>query len=81
MDGRRLPAMRWQIYEGSINSTRFMEFLKDLIRDVKGKIFLIVDNVSYHKSAETRTWPTIRDCRESAAHALGISGENPAILR
>ena len=49
-------SMRWQIYDGSMNSARFMEFLKDLIEDVKGKVFLIVDNVSYHKSAEVRTW-------------------------
>jgi len=48
--------MSWMIFEGSMNSARFIEFLKELILDVKGKIFLIVDNVSYHKSAEVKTW-------------------------
>lgn len=49
-------AMHWRIFEGPMNSERFIGFLKDLIADVKGKIFLIVDNVRYHKSAETRKW-------------------------
>jgi transposase len=49
-------AMHWGIYEGAMNSERFIEFLKDMVNDVKGKIFLVVDNVSYHKSAETRAW-------------------------
>ena len=29
--------------------------IKELILDVKGNIFLIVDNVSYNKSAEVNT--------------------------
>jgi transposase len=49
-------AMSWMLFEGSMNSARFIEFLKELIQDVKGKIFLIVDNVSYHKSAEVKAW-------------------------
>jgi transposase len=49
-------AMSWMIFEGAMNSTRFIEFLKELTRDVRGKIFLVVDNVSYHKSAEVNAW-------------------------
>jgi transposase len=48
--------MSWMIFEGSMNSARFIDFLKELILDVKGKIFLVVDNVSYHKSAEVKAW-------------------------
>jgi len=48
--------MHWKIFEGTMDSERFIDFLKDLIKDVKGKIFLIVDNVRYHKSAETKKW-------------------------
>lgn len=48
--------MSWMIFEGAMNSARFIEFLKELILDIKGKIFLIVDNVSYHKSAEVKSW-------------------------
>jgi transposase len=71
-------AMHWQIYEGSMNSARFMEFLKDLIRDVKGKIFLIVDNVSYHKSAETRAWVEKHENRIELFYLPGYSPDlNP----
>jgi len=48
--------MSWMIFEGSMNSIRFIEFLKELILDVKGKVFLIVDNVKYHKSAAVKSW-------------------------
>jgi transposase len=49
-------AMHWKICEGPVNSARFLDFLGELIADVDGKIFLVVDNVSYHRSAETREW-------------------------
>ena len=48
--------MSWMIFGESMNSGRFIDFLRELLLDVKGKVFLIVDNVSYHKSAEVRTW-------------------------
>ena len=48
--------MSWMIFEGTMNSARFIEFLRELLQDVKGKIFLIVDNVKYHKSAKVNTW-------------------------
>jgi transposase len=48
--------MSWMIFEGAMNSARFIDFLRELILDVKGKVFLIVDNVSYHKSAEAKAW-------------------------
>lgn len=46
----------WMIFEGTMNSARFIEFLRELLQDVKGKVFLIVDNVKYHKSAEVNAW-------------------------
>jgi transposase len=46
----------WMIFDGTMNSARFIEFLRELLQDVKGKIFLIVDNVKYHKSAEVNAW-------------------------
>jgi transposase len=48
--------MSWMIFEGSMNSARFIDFLRELISDVRGKVFLIVDNVSYHKSAKVNAW-------------------------
>lgn len=49
-------AMYWMLFDGSMNSSRFIEFLALLIQDIRGRIFLVVDNVSYHKSKETKAW-------------------------
>jgi transposase len=49
-------AMHWMIYEGMMDSALFTEFMDLLIHDIRGKIFLIVDNAPYHKSKETRDW-------------------------
>jgi transposase len=49
-------AMHWMVYEGMMNSALFTEFLALLIHDIKGKIFLVLDNAGYHKSAETNKW-------------------------
>jgi transposase len=49
-------AMHWMIYDGMMDSSLFIEFLDLLIHDIRGKIFLIVDNAPYHKSKETREW-------------------------
>lgn len=48
--------MSWMLFEKSMNSLLFIEFLKELLADKKGKIFLILDNVSYHKSKVTKAW-------------------------
>jgi len=71
-------SMHWRIYEGSMNSARFLDFLKDLISDVKSKIFLVVDNVSYHKSAETRDWVKKHESRIELFYLPGYSPDlNP----
>lgn len=49
-------AMHWMIYEGMMDSALFIEFMNLLIRDIRGKIFLIVDNAPYHKSKATNDW-------------------------
>lgn len=49
-------AMHWMIYEGMMDSALFAEFMDRLIHDIRGKIFLIVDNAPYHKSKEARDW-------------------------
>ena len=46
----------WMIFEGTMNSARFIEFLRELLQDVRGKVFLVVDNVKYHKSAAVNAW-------------------------
>jgi len=42
--------------KGGMNSDRFINFLKRLIRSRKEKIFLITDNLSAHKTNQVKTW-------------------------
>jgi DDE superfamily endonuclease len=51
-----MGAMHWMTFEGTMDSGLFVQFLDLLIHDIKGKIFLIVDNVGYHKSKEASEW-------------------------
>jgi len=48
--------MHWMVFEGTMNSELFTEYLDRLIYDIKGKVFLIVDRAGYHTSKETREW-------------------------
>ena len=49
-------AMHWMVFEGTMDSALFTEYLDRLIHDIKGKVFLIVDRAGYHTSKETREW-------------------------
>lgn len=46
----------FKTYTGRFTSIVFIEFLKRLIKQQKGKIFLIVDNLSVHKSQLVTEW-------------------------
>jgi transposase len=46
--------LRFRIHEGSFRAVHFIEFCKQLIRDVENRIFLIVDGSSVHTARETR---------------------------
>jgi transposase len=49
--------LAFSVFEGKFTSKRFIEFLKRLIKFMKGKkIFLIVDNLSVHKSEEVKNF-------------------------
>ena len=41
----------FRCYQGNLTANRFVEFLKDLLSDVRGKIVLIVDQHPAHKAA------------------------------
>jgi transposase len=70
--------MSWMIFEKSMNSATFIEFLKELLADVKGKVFLVVDNVSYHKSKEVKTWVAEHSNRIELFYLPGYSPDlNP----
>lgn len=44
--------MHFTCFEGFMNSSRFIEFLKKLLHDAGGPIIVIADNASYHNSVE-----------------------------
>ena len=43
-------ALHFDVFFGSCNATVFVEFLKKLMHDAPGPVFLILDNVSFHKA-------------------------------
>ena len=43
-------------FAGRVNSETFIEYLKALLHDVPGRIFLILDGRSAHRSAKTRAF-------------------------
>jgi transposase len=56
-------AMHWMVFDGTMDSKLFTEYLDRLIHDIRGKIFLIVDRAGYHTSKETTEWVSARKGR------------------
>lgn len=48
--------VQFMIYSGSMNSDRLIEFMGQLIKDNKTKIFLILDNLRVHHSKPVKEW-------------------------
>jgi transposase len=46
--------IHFNAFTGTCNSSKFIEFCKSLLADDGGKVFLILDNSSIHRSAETK---------------------------
>jgi len=46
--------MRFQLIEGSMNSAKFIQFLKKLHKDAGQPVLVITDNAKYHHSKETQ---------------------------
>jgi hypothetical protein len=46
--------LRFRIHEGSFRAADFAEFCKQLMHDVEGEIFLIVDRGPVHTAKETK---------------------------
>lgn len=57
--------LRFQVHTGSMNGGRFIEFLKSLMKSVEaGKIFLIVDGSSIHKSKKVKSFLAKDDVKD-----------------
>jgi transposase len=48
--------LRFMIYEGALNTTIFLNFLRRLIREAARKLFLIVDNLPVHRARRISAW-------------------------
>ena len=48
--------VRFMIYSGSMNADRLIEFMRQLIKNEKQKIFLILDNLRVHHSKLVKAW-------------------------
>jgi transposase len=46
--------LHFSFIEGSLDSAAFIDYLKKLLADIEGKIFLIVDGASPHRSKKTK---------------------------
>ena len=57
--------VEFMIYTGTINADRFIEFLKQLIKNKNKKIFLILDNLRVHHSKIVKEW--VEENKESIA--------------
>ena len=51
--------LRFMIYEGALNTTIFLNFLRRLIREAARKLFVIVDNLPVHRAHRVAAW--VRD--------------------
>lgn len=49
-------ALRFMVYEGGMNITIFLTFLRRLIKGQDRKIFLIVDNLKVHHGNKVQSW-------------------------
>lgn len=70
--------IHFDLFDGTMNSERFIEFLKKLLTDVTGPIFLIIDGVSYHKSKAVKKFVESTEGRLKLFHLPAYSPQlNP----
>ena len=48
--------MNWMVFEDNFTSKKFIEFLGRMIRQIKQKVFLILDNHSVHRSKKVKAY-------------------------
>jgi transposase len=51
-----LGKVRFMLYEDTMTSERLIQFMTRLIKDVKRKVFLILDNLRTHHSKKVQQW-------------------------
>jgi transposase len=48
--------LRWMVVDGAVNAPTLIRFLERLIREVRRKVFLILDRLKAHRARLTRDW-------------------------
>lgn len=48
--------VRFMVLPGPLSAPLLIRFMRQLVRDTKRKVFLILDNLNVHKAAKVRTW-------------------------
>ena len=48
--------VRFQIYDGRMNASQLIEFLRRLIKDAQRKVILILDNLRVHHAKLVKAW-------------------------
>ena len=48
--------LRWMVLDGALKAPSLIRFLRRLIRDARGKVFLIWDNLPVHRARAVRNW-------------------------
>jgi len=48
--------MRWRIFDGALNTTILIDFLRRLIKGQSRKVFLILDNLRVHHAKPVKAW-------------------------
>src|SRR5215212_7252632 len=48
--------LRWMVLDGAVKAPGLLRFLGRLVRDVGRKVFLILDRLPVHRSAQVRAW-------------------------
>ena len=48
--------MRWKIFDGALNASILIDFMKRLAKDADRKVYLILDNLRVHHSKPVKEW-------------------------
>jgi transposase len=48
--------MRWRIFDGALNTSMLIDFLRRLIKGASKKVFLILDNLRVHHAKPVNAW-------------------------
>jgi transposase len=70
--------LRWMVLDGAIKAPDLLRFLARLVRDAGRKVFLVLDRLPVHRSAEVRDWLAGREAEIELFYLPGYSPElNP----